>query len=112
MLAEATLTGQPVALFELPRWYDDLPIVKPLVGAVLPLLGGETYRGTPLQQHVPAASVDWLTTRGCSTGRATSTRSTARSRRAASWSGSAPRAGRRPRAPRRSAAGGGACATC
>ena len=64
MLAEAALTGRPVALFDLPRWYDDLPIVKPLVGGVLSLLGGETYRGTPLQQHVPGRFVDWLTTRG------------------------------------------------
>ena len=31
MLAEAALTGRPVALFDLPRWYDDLPVVKPLV---------------------------------------------------------------------------------
>ncbi len=64
MLAEATLTGRPVALFDLPRWYDDIPIVKPLVGGLLSLLGGETYRGTPLQQHVPGRLVDWLTTRG------------------------------------------------
>ena len=64
MLAEAALTGRPVALFDLPRWYDNLPIVKPLVGGVLSLLGGETYRGTPLQQHVPGRFVDWLTTRG------------------------------------------------
>jgi len=64
MLAEATLSGRPVALFELPRWYDDLPVVKPLVRAVLRSLGGETYRGTPLQQHVLGRVVDWLTTRG------------------------------------------------
>jgi hypothetical protein len=64
MLAEATLTGRPVALFDLPRWYDDIPVVKPLVGGVLSLLGGETYRGTPLQQHIPGRFVDWLTTRG------------------------------------------------
>ena len=64
MLAEATLTGRPVALFDLPRWYDDIPVVKPLVGGLLSLLGGETYRGTPLQQHIPGRFVDWLTTRG------------------------------------------------
>ena len=64
MLAEATLTGRPVALFDLPRWYDDIPVVKPLVGGLLSLLGGETYRGTPLQQHIPGRFIDWLTTRG------------------------------------------------
>ena len=64
MLAEATLTGRPIALFELPRWYDELPLVKPLVGSLLRLLGGDTYRGTPLQQHVPGRLLDWLTTRG------------------------------------------------
>jgi hypothetical protein len=30
----------------------------------LSLFGGETYRGTPLQQHVVGRSVDWLTARG------------------------------------------------
>jgi hypothetical protein len=34
------------------------------VGSVLRLLGGDTYRGTPLQQHVPGRFMDWLTTRG------------------------------------------------
>ena len=64
MLAEAALTGRPVALFDLPRWYDDVPVVKPLVRGVLTLLGGETYRGTPLQQHALGRAIDWLTTRG------------------------------------------------
>jgi mitochondrial fission protein ELM1 len=63
-LAEVCLTGKPVALFELPRWYDDLPVIRPLVRTVLPILGGKTYRGTPLQQHVPGRFLDWLTTRG------------------------------------------------
>ena len=31
---------------------------------VLTLLGGETYRGTPLQQHALGRAIDWLTTRG------------------------------------------------
>jgi hypothetical protein len=53
-----------VTLFELPRWYDNLPVVRPLVHAILRTLGGETYRGTPLQQHIPGRVVDWLTTRG------------------------------------------------
>jgi hypothetical protein len=64
MLAEATLTGRPVAIFDLPRWYDDVPVVKPLVRAVLAMLGGQTYRGTPLQQHIPGRVIDWLTTKG------------------------------------------------
>ncbi|MGD9510479.1 MAG: ELM1/GtrOC1 family putative glycosyltransferase [Geminicoccaceae bacterium] len=64
MLAEASLTGRPIALFGLPRWYDEAPVVKPLVGGVLRLLGGDTYRGTPLQQHIPGRFMDWLTTRG------------------------------------------------
>ena len=64
MLTEACLTGKPVALFELPRWYDDLPVIRPLVRAVLRAFGGDTYRGTPLQQHVVGRTIDWLTTRG------------------------------------------------
>ncbi len=64
MLAEATLTGRPVALFDLTRWYDEIPVAKPLVRRLLSLLGGETYRGTPLQQHIPGRFVDWLATRG------------------------------------------------
>jgi mitochondrial fission protein ELM1 len=64
MLSEACRTGKPVALFELPRWYDDLPVIRPLVRAALSVFGGDTYRGTPLQQHVVGRTVDWLTTRG------------------------------------------------
>lgn len=64
MLAEAVLAGRPIALFGLPRWYDGIPVVKPMVGAVLRLFGGDTYRGTPLQQHIVGRSLDWLTTRG------------------------------------------------
>ncbi|HEX6010974.1 MAG TPA: ELM1/GtrOC1 family putative glycosyltransferase, partial [Geminicoccaceae bacterium] len=63
-LAEACLTGKPVALFELPRWHDALPVVRPLVRLMLPILGGKTYRGTPLQQHFAGRAVDWLTTWG------------------------------------------------
>jgi hypothetical protein len=63
-LAEAALTGRPVALFDLPRWYDRVPVVRPLVQGVLTRFGGETYRGTPLQQHVVGRTLDWLTTRG------------------------------------------------
>jgi mitochondrial fission protein ELM1 len=63
-LAEVCLTGKPVALFELPRWHDDLPVIRPLVRVVLSILGGKTYRGTPLQQHLPGRFLDWLTTRG------------------------------------------------
>ena len=64
MLAETCLSGKPVALFELPRWHDDIPVVRPVARAVLSLLGGETYRGTPLQQSVPGRFVDWLATSG------------------------------------------------
>lgn len=63
-LAETCPGGKPVALFELPRWYDDLPVVQPVVRMVLPILGGKTYRGTPLQQHLPGRFIDWLTTKG------------------------------------------------
>lgn len=63
-LAETCPTGKPVALFDLPRWYDELPVVQPMVRLVLPILGGRTYRGTPLQQHLPGRFLDWLTTRG------------------------------------------------
>ena len=64
MLAETTLSGRPVALFDLPRWYDNIPVVKPLVGGILSLFGGDTYRGTPLQQHIVGRFIDWLTTEG------------------------------------------------
>ena len=64
MLAEATLTGRPVALFDLPRWHDRTPLVQPVVRAVLGALGGDTYRGTPLQQHVVGRAIDGLATRG------------------------------------------------
>jgi hypothetical protein len=64
VLAEACLTGKPVALFDLPRWHDALPVIRPLARLALPILGGKTYRGTPLQQHVPGRFLDWLTTRG------------------------------------------------
>jgi mitochondrial fission protein ELM1 len=64
VLAEACLSGKPVALFDLPRWHDTLPVVRPLARLALPILGGKTYRGTPLQQHFAGRAVDWLTTRG------------------------------------------------
>jgi mitochondrial fission protein ELM1 len=63
-LAEVCPTGKPVALYDLPRWYDELPVVQPMVRFVLPILGGNTYRGTPLQQHLPGRFMDWLATRG------------------------------------------------
>lgn len=63
-LAEVCPTGKPVALLDLPRWYDELPVVQPMVRLVLPILGGSTYRGTPLQQHLPGRFMDWLATRG------------------------------------------------
>lgn len=63
-LAEACLTGKPVALFELPRRGEDRPLLRPIARLVLPLIGGKTYRGTPLQQHFPGRIIDWLITRG------------------------------------------------
>jgi hypothetical protein len=53
-----------VALFDLPRWHDALPVIRPLARLALPILGGKTYRGTPLQQHFAGRAVDWLATRG------------------------------------------------
>ena len=64
MLEETGMTGRPVAVFDLPRWHDNVPLVRPLVGLVLKLFGGDTYRGTPLQQHAGGRALDWLTTRG------------------------------------------------
>jgi mitochondrial fission protein ELM1 len=64
VLAEACLTGKPVALFDLPRWLEAVPVVRPLARLALPILGGKTYRGTPLQQHFAGRAVDWLAERG------------------------------------------------
>ncbi len=63
-LAEAATTGRPLVMFELPRWHESIPVIRPLVQAVLKLFGGDTYRGTPLQQHAGGRALDWLTTRG------------------------------------------------
>ncbi|MCB9942737.1 MAG: mitochondrial fission ELM1 family protein [Geminicoccaceae bacterium] len=65
LLATACLAGKPVDLFELPRWYDTVPGGRPLV-QVLTLIagGGNSYRGTPHQQHLVARGLDHLTTRG------------------------------------------------
>ena len=52
-LAEVIPTGRPVALFDLKHWSEGLPLVRPFARLVLPVLGGSTYRGTPLQQHLP-----------------------------------------------------------
>lgn len=63
-LAETCPMGKPVTLFDLPRWYDELPVIKPMTRLLLPMLGGHTYRGTPLQQHAGGRFLDWLATRG------------------------------------------------
>ncbi len=63
-LAASAMTGRPIAVFDLPRWHDNLPVVRPLVRLVLKVFGGDTYRGTPLQQHLGGRFLDWLTTRG------------------------------------------------
>ena len=63
-LAETCPLGKPILLFDLPRWYDELPMVKPMARLLLPMLGGHTYRGTPLQQHAGGRFLDWLATRG------------------------------------------------
>ena len=76
----------------------------PWRGPCCRLLGGETYRGTPLQQSVPGRVVDWLTTRGLAVpaarpGRALSLARSARPGDAARCRG----AGRGAAAARRSA---------
>ncbi|HET6468124.1 MAG TPA: ELM1/GtrOC1 family putative glycosyltransferase [Geminicoccaceae bacterium] len=64
-LAEACLVGKPALLFELPKWYDRLVVVRPaLKGLSLLVGGGTSYRGTPHQQHVLGRLVDELTARG------------------------------------------------
>ena len=63
-LVEACLAGRPAVLYDLPRRGDDPPLLKPVMRLVLPLIGGKTYRGTPLQQHFPGRIYDWLTTHG------------------------------------------------
>ncbi|MEZ5826241.1 MAG: ELM1/GtrOC1 family putative glycosyltransferase [Geminicoccaceae bacterium] len=65
LLATACLAGKPVDMLELPRWYDSVPGSRPVL-QVLTLLagGGNSYRGTPHQQHLVARGLDHLTTRG------------------------------------------------
>ncbi len=65
LLAEACLTGHPVSLFDLPKWYDAFVIVRPAL-RVLNLLagGGKSYRGTPLQQHVLSRMLDEAIAKG------------------------------------------------
>ncbi|MDX6748632.1 ELM1/GtrOC1 family putative glycosyltransferase [Geminicoccaceae bacterium 1502E] len=64
-LAEACLAGKPVRYVELGRWYDRLPLARPVLGALTLLAGGGvSYRGTPHQQHAVSRLMDHLTTRG------------------------------------------------
>ncbi|MFO1036927.1 MAG: ELM1/GtrOC1 family putative glycosyltransferase [Geminicoccaceae bacterium] len=63
-LLAASTTGKPVTLYDLPRWYEAAPVLGGIVKALQPLLAGKTYRGTPLQQHIPGRFIDWLATRG------------------------------------------------
>ena len=65
LLAEACLAGHPVSLFDLPKWYDSLVVVRPAL-RVLNLLvgGGKSYRGTPLQQHVLSRMLDEAIAKG------------------------------------------------
>jgi mitochondrial fission protein ELM1 len=65
LLAGACLTGKPVALFELPLWYDRLVVVRPMLGLLAPLIGGgASYRGTPHQQTIIGRLLDEATVRG------------------------------------------------
>jgi mitochondrial fission protein ELM1 len=64
-LAETSLVGKPALLFELPKWYDRLVVVRPALRTLALLVGGgTTYRGTPHQQHVVGRLLDELTARG------------------------------------------------
>jgi hypothetical protein len=65
LLAEACLAGKPVALFDLPRWYDSWVVVRPMLRLLnLAAGGGKSYRGTPLQQHALSRLLDTLIARG------------------------------------------------
>ena len=65
LLAEACLAGRPVALFELPKWYDAWVVVRPTLRVLsLAVGGGKSYRGTPLQQHALSRLLDEATARG------------------------------------------------
>jgi mitochondrial fission protein ELM1 len=65
LLAEACLIGKPVALFEPPKWYDSLLVVRPTLRFLeLAAGGGKSYRGTPLQQHALSRLLDRLIERG------------------------------------------------
>lgn len=59
-LADIVTLGRPIALHEAERGKGGSPLMR----LVLPLIGGSTYRGTPLQQHFPGRIYDWLITRG------------------------------------------------
>jgi hypothetical protein len=65
LLTRACAAGKPVAIFDLPRWHDRVPALRPLVklGALL-TGGGTTYRGTPHQQHGIGRFFDRLAERG------------------------------------------------
>ncbi len=65
LLAEACLAGKPVTLFEPPKWYDSLLVVRPTLRLLeLAAGGGKSYRGTPLQQHALSRLLDRLIERG------------------------------------------------
>ena len=64
-LAEACLAGRPTRLVDLPRWYDRIPLGRPLARLGRFLVGqGTTYRGTPFQQNLLGRFADHLATRG------------------------------------------------
>lgn len=65
LVARAGTTGKPLALVELPLWYDKYKVVRPALGMLKKLSGGGmTYRGTPHQQHMVGRFLDRMTVGG------------------------------------------------
>ncbi|SNB65437.1 hypothetical protein SAMN07250955_104265 [Arboricoccus pini] len=65
LLARVTATNKPIAIADLPLWYDKLKVVRPVLGLMKKATGGGlSYRGTPHQQHVVGRFLDRLTAQG------------------------------------------------
>jgi hypothetical protein len=64
LLADACVAGRPVLLMETPRGGGGAAMARPFERLLGRVIGGSTYRGTPMQQHFPGRIVDWLATQG------------------------------------------------
>jgi mitochondrial fission protein ELM1 len=71
LLADACVAGRPVMLMETPRTGGGGALLRPFERLLGRVVGGSTYRGTPMQQHFPGRIVDWLVTQAWPTAPAT-----------------------------------------